>query len=76
MKTYEMKVIAVDCIMYCYFYKREKNDINGNPRFRVWLIDPEGRAVYEKVFGCYECQISETIEKVINDMQEENENED
>ena len=55
MKTYEMKVIAVDCIMYCYFYKREKNDINGNSRFRVWLIDPEGCAVYEKVFylPCY-----------------------
>lgn len=71
MKTYEMKVIAVDCVMYCYFYKREKNDINGNPRFRVWLIDPEGCAVYEKVFYCYEFQIAELIERVINDMQEE-----
>ena len=71
MKTYDLKTIVIDCNRYSYFYKREKNDANGNPRFRVWLIDPEGCAVYEKVFYCYEFQIVELLERIIIDMQEE-----
>ena len=65
MKVYDMKSIVIDCNRYSYFYKREKNDRNGNPRFRVWLIDPEGGAVYEKVFRCYECQITASIANMI-----------
>lgn len=43
-----------------YFYKREKNDVNGNPRYRVFILDPD-LLVYETIFKCYEHQIEERI---------------
>lgn len=36
-----------------YFCKREKHSINGAPRYRVFIIDPDGAAVYEKIFTTY-----------------------
>lgn len=36
-----------------YFFKREKNTVTGNPRYRVWIIDGDG-VVYETIFHCYE----------------------
>lgn len=48
-----------------YFYKREKNDINGNPRFRVHIIDADAPAVYETILKCYESQITELVKKYI-----------
>lgn len=44
-----------------YFYQKEKRDINGNPRFRVFIIDPEAPTVCETIFKCYESQISEYV---------------
>lgn len=49
-----------------YFYIREKNDRNGNPRYRVFIIDPDG-AVYETVFKCYESQIESRLHRFIED---------
>ena len=56
------------CIRYEYFYKREKNDKNGNSRFRVYLIDPEHNAVYERIIQCYEFQIKNHVEIMIERM--------
>ena len=53
-KTHELKTIVVNHIAINYFYTREKNDVNGNPRFRVYIIDPDGGAVYETIFKTYE----------------------
>lgn len=39
-----------------YFYKREKNDINGNSRYRVFILDPNMK-VYETILKCYEYEI-------------------
>ena len=36
-----------------YFCKREKHSVNGAPRFRVFIIDPDGGAVYETIFTGY-----------------------
>lgn len=43
-----------------YFYKREKCDACGNPRWRVFIFDPDG-AVYETIFKCYEPQIEKRV---------------
>lgn len=44
-----------------YFFTREKNDINGNPRYRVYIMDPDTPTVYETLFKCYESQIPERV---------------
>lgn len=68
MQTHNLKSIVIDSIRYTYFYRREKNDRNGNPRFRLWFIDPDAAAVYEKVVTCYECQIDQYIQEVLNNV--------
>jgi len=60
MKIFVLYKTTVNCETISYFYKREKNDINGNPRFRVYIVDPDG-VVYENIFKCYESQIRERV---------------
>ena len=52
-KTHDLKTVVINHIAINYFYTREKNDVNGNPRYRVYIIDPEGPAVYERIFKTY-----------------------
>jgi hypothetical protein len=66
MKLHDLKSTIIDHVEIRYFYTREKNDINGNPRFRVYIIDPETPTVYEKIFRCYDSQIPEYIEREVN----------
>ena len=68
MKTFELNSVVMGCIRYEYFYKREKNDINGNSRFHVYMIDPEHNAVYERIIQCYEFQVKNHIEIMIERM--------
>ena len=56
-KIHDLKTAVIDSIAINYFYTREKNDINGNPRFTLYIIDPDGPAVYETTFKGYESQI-------------------
>ena len=53
-KIHDLKTVVINHIAIDYFYIREKNDANGNPRYRVYIIDPDGPAVYEKVVKTYE----------------------
>ena len=53
-KIHDLKTTYFDGLAINYFYKRENNDVNGNPRFRVYVIDPEGPAVYEFIAKTYE----------------------
>lgn len=64
MKTYDLSGTTANYETVQYFYKREKNDINGNPRYRVYIIDPAG-AVYEEIFKCYEQQIESRVINLI-----------
>ena len=57
-KIHDLKTIVIDHESINYFYTREKNNVNGNPRFRVYIIDPDGSAVYEKIFCTYHLESS------------------
>lgn len=61
MKNHSLKTIRANYETVQYFYVREKNDRNGNARFRVFVIDQETDTVYEMIFKCYESQIANRI---------------
>ena len=60
-KIHDLKTIVIDHIAINYFSTREKNDINGNPRFKVFIIDPDTSAIYETVFKGYDSQIKNHV---------------
>lgn len=66
-KIHDLKTVVINHTAINYFYTREKNDINGNPRYRVFIIDPEGAAVYERIFKtyCVESSIVNFIEREV-----------
>lgn len=66
-KTHDLKTVVIDHVAYNYFYIREKNDINGNPRYKVFIIDPDGPGVYERIFKtyCVENSIVNYLEEVL-----------
>ena len=68
-KIKDLKTTYLDCIAINYFYQREKCDQYGNPRFRVFIIDPDGHAVYETIFKTYEGLIADQVKKFLEDMQ-------
>lgn len=68
-KTHDLKTVVINHIAVNYFYTREKNDVNGNPRFRVFIIDPDAPAVYERIFKTYEGLISDYVKMFVEDMQ-------
>ena len=56
-KTHDLHRVVVDSVQVNYFYTKEKKDINGNSRFRVYILDPGAPAIHETIFKCYESQI-------------------
>lgn len=68
LKTHDLKTVVIDHITINYFYTREKNDINGNARFRVYIIDPDAPAAYETILKCYEFQIPERVTAFIENI--------
>lgn len=71
-KVHDLKQITVNNNKYQYFYTREKNDINGNPRWRVYIIDNDAPAVYEQIFKCYDGQIAGRVASFIEQATENN----
>ena len=57
-KTHDLKTVIINHSAINYFYTREKNDINGNPKYRAYIIDPEAPAVYERIFKTYSIEDS------------------
>ena len=57
---------TVDCCNYQYFYVRLRNDVNGNPRYKVYVLDPDGPAAYEKTLCSYD--IHTDVQSLINGM--------
>lgn len=66
-KIHDLKRIVVDCVEILYFYQREKCDIYGNPRFRVFIIDPDGPAVYETILKTYEGLIADHVKAFVEE---------
>lgn len=69
-KMHDLKTIVVNHIAISYFYTREKNDKNGNPRYKLYIIDPEAPAVYEtiaKTYGSISDYVKNYMEGVNND---------
>lgn len=60
-KTHALKTVIINHIAINYFYTREKNDVNGNARYRVYIIDPDAPAVYETIIKAYETQIKDHV---------------
>ena len=65
LKMHNAHFVIADHITWNYFYTREKRDINGNSRFRVYIMDPEGPVVYERIFKCYEFEIGDCVKNYI-----------
>ena len=53
-KYHDLKTVVSDHIAINYFYIKEKRDVNGNPRFRVYIIDPDAPPVSETIIKTYE----------------------
>lgn len=69
-KIHDLKSVVVNHQEIKYFYLREKCDTFGNPRFRVYIIDPDGCAVYETIFKTYEGLIKDHVKNFIEEAQQ------
>ena len=65
LKMHHLKTVRIDGLAIEFFYTKEKADRNGNPRFKVYVIDPDAPAVYETIVKCYESQIKEHVTSFI-----------
>ena len=70
LKTHELKTTKANYETVSFFYLREKNDVNGNARYRVFILDSETATVYETILKCYESQIAERVTAHIERMGE------
>ena len=61
LNIHHLKTVRTNGMAINYFYQKEKADRNGNPRFKIYVIDPDAPAVYETIVKCYECQIEEHV---------------
>lgn len=64
-KIHNLKTVVIDGNAFDFFYIRIQCDKCGNSRFRVFIIDPDGPAVHETIFKCYECQIPDLVKNFI-----------
>jgi hypothetical protein len=60
-KYHDLKTVVSDHIAINYFYRKEKRNVNGNPRFRVYIMDPDAPIVHETIFKTYEGLISSHV---------------
>ena len=56
MKIHDLKSVVANGWRVDYFAVKMKNDVNGNPRYRVWIIDES--SVIERVFCTYNLESS------------------
>lgn len=66
-KLHELHTINHNGRDISYFYAKEKRDINGNSRYRVYIIDQNARAVYEQIFTTYEALINSCVKNFLTE---------
>ena len=64
-KMHALSSAIIDGLAINYFYTKEKADQNGNPRYKLYIMDPDAPAVYESIVKCYESQIKEHVTSFI-----------
>lgn len=64
-RLYDLKILNYNDKIYYYFIKREKNDINGNPRYKVIIIDSKNATAHEVIFKQYESLLEESIKNYL-----------
>lgn len=55
MRTHELKTIVIDCNEFKWFYHIEKVLNSGKCRCQVFILDPDGAAIYQTVMRSYLC---------------------
>lgn len=68
-KTHVLKTVIINHVAINYFYVREKNDVNGNARFRVYIMDPDAPVIYETIIKCYEREIAARVAVFVEEAQ-------
>lgn len=68
-KIHDSKQIKINNRQYSYFALREKNDVNGNCRYRVFITDLQHNAVIETIIKCYNSQIAEHVKILIDSIE-------
>ena len=56
---YELKTVNYDYMAINYFYTG--GGTGEKRRYHVFIIDPDGPAVYETFFNCYESEIPQRV---------------
>lgn len=64
-KYHELKTLIIDGEKLNYFYTKEKRDVNGNSRFRVYMFCASGDLVIETIFKTYETILPDAITNFI-----------
>lgn len=68
MKRYvnDLKMAIINDKKYLYEAERLKNDINGNSRYCLTVIDIENNAIIKQNVKCYENEFIYYIEKMLD----------
>lgn len=61
MPLHVMYTVRTSGVTINYFYTKEKRDRNGNPRYKVYITDPDAPVVYETIVQSYESQIEKHV---------------
>lgn len=67
-KAHDLHTITINNSIISYFYTREKNDRNGNARYRIYIINPKNNSVIETIAQTYEAFISDIVKNRVEEV--------
>ena len=66
-KFHDLHTITINDQSVYYFYTREKNDRNGNSRYKIYIINPKNNTVTETTAQVYECFIPDIVKNRVEE---------